>query len=153
MTEGETPELLVFLAHMGGPFWAPKDAGAWSIPKGEFDANREDPADAAGREFAEEIGLPPPQRPWIGLGSFPQSSGKVITAYAAQAQPDLQFRASNEFEMEWPRGSGRVRSFPEVDTAQWFDVPTATVKLVPGQVRILDALRGRLGEHRRRQDQ
>jgi predicted NUDIX family NTP pyrophosphohydrolase len=130
---------------MGGPFWARRDAGAWSLPKGEFDPLCEEPHVTAGREFAEEIGVPPPESPWLHLGEFPQPSGKVITAYAVLAGPELQFRASNEFTMEWPRGSGKMRSFPEVDTAAWVDLPTARVKLVPGQIPILDALVTQLG--------
>lgn len=129
----------VFLGHMGGPFWSRKDAGAWSVPKGEFDPSTEDPADAARREFAEEIGVR-----WEGpvthLGDFRQPSGKVLVVHVARAQTPVEFVASNEFELEWPRGSGRVRSFPEIDRAQWFGVDEARTKVVKGQVAVLDAL-------------
>lgn len=135
---GDPPALEVFLAHMGGPFWAHRDEGAWTIPKGEYGA-QEEPLEAARREFTEEIGVPPPTGPVVGLGAFRQPSGKVITVFAVAAQ-ELQFKGSNHFELEWPRGSGRVRSFPEVDRAQWFDLGLAAHKLVAGQVPILSAL-------------
>jgi predicted NUDIX family NTP pyrophosphohydrolase len=145
LTADADPGLLVFLVHMAGPFWARRDAGAWSIPKGEFDPSCEDPRAVAAREFHEEVGVPAPASPWLELGTFRQPSGKEITAYAVLAGPGLTFRASNTFTMEWPRGSGKVRSFPEVDAAQWVDIPTAMVKLVPGQVPIIAALATAIG--------
>ena len=131
--------LEVFLGHMGGPFWARKDDGAWSVPKGEFDPAAEDAADAARREFAEEVGIA-----WEGpielLGEFRQPSGKVLVVHVARAESPVEFVASNEFELEWPRGSGRMRSFPEIDRAEWFGLAEARSKVVKGQVQVLDAL-------------
>lgn len=132
------PTLQVFLAHMGGPFWAHRDQGAWTIPKGEYGPD-EDSLEAARREFAEEIGVPAPRGPVIALGNFRQRSGKVITAFAVAAD-DLEFVSSNHFELEWPRGSGQMRSFPEVDRAEWMSVDVAEHKLVTGQIQILAAL-------------
>lgn len=137
--------LHVFIAHMGGPFWARRDAGGWSVPKGEYDAGPEEPREVAGREFAEEIGVDAPAGPWLELGEFRMPSGKRLTAYAVEAGADLAFVASNDFELEWPRGSGRMQRFPEIDRAGWFPVDVAATKLVGGQVPILEALRERLG--------
>lgn len=131
--------LQVLIAHMGGPFWARKDERAWSIPKGEY-ADGDDPEAAAVREFCEEMGSPPPPGPRIALGTVRQSGGKRITAYAVAADFDAGSIRSNEFELEWPRGSGVVRSFPEVDRAEWVDCATARRKLVAGQVAFLDRL-------------
>jgi predicted NUDIX family NTP pyrophosphohydrolase len=139
------PGLSVFLGHMGGPFWAHKDEGAWSIPKGEFDASAESPADAARREFLEEIGVAPPDGPVADLGAWVQPSGKRVHAFAVRAHERLEFVASNEFELEWPRGSGRIRSFPEIDRAEWFPLDLARRKVVGGQVPILDALARAVG--------
>jgi predicted NUDIX family NTP pyrophosphohydrolase len=140
---GETLEVLI--AHMGGPFWARKDAGAWSIPKGEYDPTSEEPVDAAQREFAEEMGSPPPPGELVPLGSVKQSGGKVVTGFALQGNFDLAGFHSNTFEMEWPRGSGRMQEFPEVDRAEWVTVEVAREKLVKGQLPLLDALRAHLG--------
>ncbi|MBX6749040.1 MAG: NUDIX domain-containing protein [Micromonosporaceae bacterium] len=131
--------LEVLIAHMGGPYWARKDAGAWSIPKGEYDEG-EDPRLAALREFAEEMGSAPPPGELVELGAVVQPSGKVITAYALRGDFDATTVVSNEFEMEWPRGSGVMRSFPEVDRADWFDAATARGKLVKGQVPFIERL-------------
>jgi predicted NUDIX family NTP pyrophosphohydrolase len=129
----------VFLGHMGGPFWARKDAGAWSIPKGEFDPATEDAEEAARREFAEEVGVA-----WDGpvtlLGEFRQPSGKVLVVHTGLAERPVEFVASNEFTVEWPRGSGRLRSYPEIDRAGWFDLAQAREKVVRGQVPVLDAV-------------
>lgn len=133
---GGAPE--VFLGHMGGPFWARRDAGAWSLPKGLFAPGVEDPADAARREFAEEVGVPW-ERPLTFLGEFRQPSGKVLAVFASEATEPLAFVASNEFEMEWPRGSGRMRRFPEIDRAQWFTLSEARERVTRGQVPVLDA--------------
>ncbi|MQA14655.1 MAG: NUDIX domain-containing protein [Pseudonocardiaceae bacterium] len=138
--------LWVLVAHMGGPFWARKDDRAWSIPKGEY-ADGDDPEAAAAREFCEEMGSPPPPGQLVSLGTIRQSSGKWITAYAVEADFDAANIRSNEFEMEWPRGSGVVRSFPEVDRAEWVDCATARVKLVAGQVAFLDRLLEHLHQH------
>ncbi|KRE78657.1 NUDIX domain-containing protein [Arthrobacter sp. Soil763] len=139
----EQPE--VWIAHMGGPFWARKDAAAWSIPKGEY-AEDEDALDAARREFTEEIGSPPPLADYFPLGSFRQSSGKVITVFAAEADFKPERIASNTFSLEWPKGSGRIRSYPEIDDAAWFGVADARTKLVRGQLPVLDALLRHLEE-------
>jgi predicted NUDIX family NTP pyrophosphohydrolase len=136
-------ELEVLIAHMGGPFWARKDAGAWSIPKGEY-LDDEEPLTAARREFAEEMGSPPPDGDVIPLGTVKQSGGKTVTTYAVEGDFDLDGFQSNTFEMEWPRGSGRMREFPEVDRAEWMPVTVAREKLVKGQIPVLDALRDHL---------
>jgi predicted NUDIX family NTP pyrophosphohydrolase len=129
----------VMLVHMGGPFWERKDAGAWSIPKGQYDRS-EEPLDAARREFAEETGMIAPAREPIDLGTVKQPSGKLIRAFAVEGDADASAIRSNSFELEWPRGSGRVREFPEVDRAEWFELETARAKLVKGQVPFLHAL-------------
>lgn len=129
----------VLLAHMGGPFWAHKDAGAWSIPKGEHGPD-EDPLAAAAREFEEELGVAAPGGDRIPLGTLRQPSGKRITAFALEGDVDVSTTSSNEFLLEWPRGSGTIRAFPEVDRAAWFDVTQARTRLVPGQVPFLDRL-------------
>jgi predicted NUDIX family NTP pyrophosphohydrolase len=129
----------VLIAHPGGPFWARKDDGAWSIPKGEY-ADGEDPWAAAQREFAEELGLPVPAGPTIDLGSLRQSGGKVVRAFAVCADLDVTDAHSNTFELEWPRGSGKFAEFPEVDRVGWFPVAGARVKLLKGQRPLLDRL-------------
>lgn len=130
--------LWVLIAHMGGPFWARKDERAWSVPKGEY-ADGDDPETAAAREFCEEMGSPPPPGNAISLGTIKQSR-KWITTYAVEADFDASDIRSNEFELEWPRGSGVIRSFPEVDRAEWVDCATARRRLVAGQVAFLDRL-------------
>ena len=137
--EDETA-LEVLLGHMGGPFWARKDDGAWSIPKGEYESG-EDPFAAAKREFEEELGSAPPSVVYRELGSVAQPNGKVVTAWAAEAQFDAAGAVSNTFELEWPRGSGQMRSFPEIDRAGWFTAEVAAVKLVKGQRPLIDRLR------------
>jgi predicted NUDIX family NTP pyrophosphohydrolase len=134
----------VMLAHMGGPFWAKKDAGGWSIPKGEYE-HGEDPLQAARREFAEELGVAPPAGELIDLGEIRQRGGKRVRAWAVRAYLDVSDITSNTFEIEWPRGSGRMQRFPEIDRAGWFDLATARSKLVLGQVAFLDVLADRLG--------
>jgi predicted NUDIX family NTP pyrophosphohydrolase len=131
----------VLIAHPGGPFWARKDDGAWSIPKGEY-AGDEDPWDAALREFGEELGLPAPAGPRIDLGEVRQAGGKVVTAFAVHADLDVTAAQSNTFELELPKGSGKFREFPEVDRVEWVPVATARVKLLKGQLPILDTLMG-----------
>jgi predicted NUDIX family NTP pyrophosphohydrolase len=135
--------LEVLIAHMGGPFWARKNARAWSIPKGEYDET-EDPLDAARREFEEEIGSPAPPGAVAELGEQHQSGGKIIVTYAVEGDLDLAGFRSNTFTMEWPRGSGQVQEFPEVDRAEWMSLARASDMLVKGQVPILDALREHL---------
>jgi len=136
--------LEVLIAHMGGPFWARKDAGAWSIPKGEY--TDEEPVKAALREFEEELGSPPPEGPVIPLGSVKQSGGKTVTTFGIEGDFDLAGFHSNTFQLEWPRGSGRMQEFPEVDRAEWVTVEVAREKLVKGQVPVLDALLAHLGD-------
>jgi predicted NUDIX family NTP pyrophosphohydrolase len=127
------------IAHPGGPFWARKDDGAWSIPKGEY-TDGEDPLAAAQREFAEELGLPVPAGPRLDLGVLKQPSGKVVTAFAVRGDLDVTDTRSNTFELEWPKGSGTVREFPEVDRVGWFPVTQARTKLLKGQRPYLDLL-------------
>jgi predicted NUDIX family NTP pyrophosphohydrolase len=136
---GPREALEVLLVHPGGPFWARRDAGAWSIPKGEYEPP-EQPLDAARREFAEELGSAPPTGPLLDLGSVEQRSGKLIQAWALAADLDISAITSGLFEIEWPPRSGVRRQFPEVDRAQWFDLRTAREKLVGGQVPFLDTL-------------
>lgn len=138
-----TPALEVWLAHMGGPFWARKDAGAWSIPKGLYE-EPEDPLAAALREFEEEMGAQAPALEYGLLGEFRQSSGKVVTVFAAESDFQLGQVVSNTFPLEWPRGSGHIRDFPEVDDARWFAAEVARSKLVKGQRPLLDALETKL---------
>ena len=129
----------VLIAHPGGPFWARRDGGAWSVPKGEY-ADDEDPWAAARREFAEELGTPPPDGPRLDLTPVRQSGGKVVTVFAVQGDFDVTSARSNTFEMEWPRGSGRLQEFPEIDRAGWFPVAVARRKLLAGQCPLLDEL-------------
>ncbi|OBI08482.1 NUDIX domain-containing protein [Mycobacterium scrofulaceum] len=136
-TRGGVVEVLI--AHPGGPFWARKDNGAWSIPKGEY-TDGEDPWVAAQREFAEELGLSVPLGARLELGQLKQSGGKVVTAFAVHSDLDVTGARSNTFELEWPKGSGRLREFPEVDRVDWFSVAQARVKLLKGQVAFLNRL-------------
>lgn len=129
----------VLIAHPGGPFWANKDDGAWSIPKGEY-TEGEDPWVVAQREFVEEVGLPVPAGPRLDLGALKQPSGKVITAFAVHGDLDITDAHSNTFELEWPKGSGTVREFPEVDRVGWFPVAQARMKLLKGHRPFLDQL-------------
>ena len=129
----------VLIAHPGGPFWARKDDGVWSIPKGEY-AEGEDPWVVAQREFVEEIGLPVPAGPRTDLGALKQPSGKVVTTFAIRADLDVTDAHSNTFQLEWPKGSGTMREFPEVDRVGWFAVARARAKLLKGQRPFLDRL-------------
>lgn len=133
-----SPGLEVWLGHMGGPFWAKKDAAAWSIPKGLYETG-EEPLAAALREYAEEIGAPAPDADYRLLGEFRQPSGKRLTVFTAQAD-GLAFVASNTFTLEWPPRSGRMQEFPELDDARWFTIEAARKKVVKGQLPVLDAL-------------
>jgi predicted NUDIX family NTP pyrophosphohydrolase len=129
----------VLIVHPGGPFWARKDDGAWSIPKGEY-AEGEDPWAVAQREFAEEIGFSLPAGPRVDFGALKQPSGKVVTGFAVEGDLDVTDARSNTFELEWPRGSGTMREFPEVDRVGWFPVAQAREKLLKGQRAFLDRL-------------
>ncbi|MEP6842196.1 MAG: NUDIX domain-containing protein [Pseudolysinimonas sp.] len=132
--------LEVWLGHLGGPFWASKQERAWSIPKGEALAGEAD-LDVALREFAEEIGVPAPELPYVELGTYGYTSGKTVTIFAAEA-PDFEVPEvhSNMFELEWPPRSGRMRLFPEFDAARWVPALEARSFLVAGQVPAVDAL-------------
>jgi predicted NUDIX family NTP pyrophosphohydrolase len=134
--------LEVLLVHPGGPFWARKDDGAWSIPKGLVDEG-EEPLDAAKREFREETGGSPDGAA-IALDPLRQPSGKILHAWAMRGEFDLAKLISNTFSMEWPPGSGRQQEFPEVDRAAWFSMEDAWRKILKGQAPLLRDLRGKL---------
>src|SRR5687767_6184142 len=140
-------QLEVFLVHPGGPFWAKKDAGAWSIPKGEFEQD-EDPLDAARREFTEETSVVV-NGPFASLGSVRQAGGKTIHAFAAEADFDAEKIVSNTFRMEWPPRSGRFAEFSEVDRAAWYALEHATEKINPAQAELLSRLRTALEKAKR----
>jgi len=129
----------VLLVHPGGPFWAKKDLGAWSIPKGEYEPD-EDPRACALREFEEETGTRLLDDDLVELGTVVQKAGKEVTAWAARGDLDAAAVHSNSFEMEWPPRSGRQQEFPEVDRAEWFTIEAARGKLVSAQVELLDRL-------------
>ena len=131
--------LEVLLGHMGGPFWARKDAGAWTVPKGEYTGD-ETPEAAARREFTEELGLPVPPGELVDLGTVKQSGGKTVTVWALAADLDPATVVPGTFELEWPRNSGRIQEFPELDRVEWFDLETAATKIVGGQRAFLDRL-------------
>ena len=135
---GDTLEVL--LVHPGGPFWARRDAGAWSIPKGEYEPE-EDALAAARREFAEELGIQAPDGEVASLGEVAQKAGKVVRAWAVAGDLDVATVTSNTFKLEWPPRSGKLREFPEVDRAQWFALDVARKKINPGQAALLDRLR------------
>jgi predicted NUDIX family NTP pyrophosphohydrolase len=135
------PEVL--LGHMGGPFWAKKDDGGWSIPKGEHGPD-EEPIAVARREFEEELGSPVPADELVPLGELRVTSGKRLTVWAAEGDLDAAATRSNTFELEWPPRSGRLQEFPEIDRAAWFALDAARSKLVAGQVPFLDRLRDEL---------
>jgi predicted NUDIX family NTP pyrophosphohydrolase len=131
-------ELEVFLVHPGGPFWAKKDAGAWSIPKGEY-TDTEDALTTAKREFKEETGVGVDGK-FLSLGTLKQPSGKVVTAWALEQGLDPSALKSNTFALEWPPRSGRIRNFPEVDRGGWFSLPAAHDKMLKGQLEFLKRL-------------
>jgi predicted NUDIX family NTP pyrophosphohydrolase len=131
--------LEVLLGHMGGPFWAKKDAGAWSIPKGEY-GDGEDAFATAQREFLEELGSPVPATDFTPLGEVRQSGGKLLTVWAAEGDLDVTTAVSNTFTLEWPPRSGRMQEFPEIDRAAWVTVDAARDLLVKGQIPLLDKL-------------
>jgi predicted NUDIX family NTP pyrophosphohydrolase len=136
--------LEVLLVHPGGPFWARKDDGAWSIPKGEVDEH-EDALAAARREVEEETGARP-SGPFISLASLHQRGGKIVHVWAVESEFDPSSLTSNLFELEWPPRSGRRRSFPEVDRADWFDLTTASRKILASQGSVLQDLESRLSQ-------
>ena len=129
----------VLLGHMGGPYWARKDAGAWTIPKGEYD-DAEDPFVAAGREFAEELGVPAPTGEATPLGEVVQPGGKHVIAWAVEGDLDPAVAVSNTFELEWPPRSGRRATFPELDRVAWWGLAEARTKILAGQRPLLDRL-------------
>jgi predicted NUDIX family NTP pyrophosphohydrolase len=131
--------LEVLIGHMGGPFWSRKHERAWSIPKGEYDEG-EDPLAAARREFAEELGSPPPDGEAVPLGEVKQSSGKLVVVWALEGDFDPATAVSNTFTIEWPRGSANLQEFPEIDKVAWCDRATASELLVAGQVQFLGRL-------------
>lgn len=134
--------LEVLLGHMGGPFFARRDAGAWTVPKGEYEPD--EPAwDAARREFQEELGLPPPDGAAVPLGEVRQTGGKTVTAWAVEADLDPATVVPGTFTMEWPPKSGRMREFPELDRVAWFGLDRARDVIVTAQAAFLD----RLAEH------
>lgn len=140
--------LQVFLVHPGGPFWARKDFGAWSIPKGEIEEG-EDGLAAARREFREEVGQEvagPCSALSIALTPVKQKGGKVVQAWAVEGEVDAAALKSNEVEMEWPPRSGRTARFPEVDRGAWFAIAEALRRILPAQAPILEELRGKLGD-------
>ncbi|GAB3505276.1 NUDIX domain-containing protein [Amycolatopsis cihanbeyliensis] len=136
---GTGPEAEVLLGHMGGPFWAKRDEGGWSIPKGECDPE-EDPQAAAEREFREELGVPVPDGEWVALGTARQSGSKTVTIWAVHSDLNPDLVTPGTFELEWPRGSGNVQEFPELDRVAWFDLAQAETKLAKGQRVFLDRL-------------
>jgi predicted NUDIX family NTP pyrophosphohydrolase len=133
------PSLQVLLGHMGGPLWARRDAGGWSVPKGEY--LPDEPAlTAARREFQEELGLPVPEGDLVELGTVRQPSGKYVTVWAVEGDLDPGDVVPGTFDMEWPKGSGQIRQFPEIDRVHWFPLGEAREKLVTGQRPFLDLL-------------
>jgi predicted NUDIX family NTP pyrophosphohydrolase len=137
----------VLLVHPGGPFWAKKDGGAWSIPKGEF-GDGEEPLEAAKREFQEETSFPI-EGTFIPLNPVKQPSGKTVYAWAVEGDIDADAILSNTFSMEWPKGSAKTKSFPEIDKADWFDLETAKVKILKGQLGLLEQLSRNLSQRNR----
>ncbi|MFF4629773.1 NUDIX domain-containing protein [Streptomyces griseorubiginosus] len=135
--------LEVLLGHMGGPFFARRDAGAWTVPKGEYEPESESAWDAARREFEEELGLPPPDGEAVSLGEVRQTNGKVVTAWAIEADLDPATVVPGVFSMEWPPRSGRTQEFPELDRVAWFGLERARAVIVKAQAAFLD----RLAEH------
>jgi predicted NUDIX family NTP pyrophosphohydrolase len=128
----------VFLIHPGGPFWAKKDEGSWSIPKGEY-SDEEEPLKAAQREFQEETGFSV-QGPFIPIGSIKQSNGKIVHAWASEGDLDASAIQSNTFRLEWPPHSGKFQEFPEADRGEWFSIVQARKKILKAQLRFLKNL-------------
>jgi predicted NUDIX family NTP pyrophosphohydrolase len=140
----EKQGVLVFLTHPGGPFWAKKDAQAWSIPKGEFD-DIEEPRAAAWREFKEETGMEVPAGEAVELGVFKVSSNKQAHVWAIEADVDPKHVKSNMFELEWPPKSGKSQEYPEIDKAAWYSLAVAQTKIMKGQRALLETLAAHLG--------
>jgi predicted NUDIX family NTP pyrophosphohydrolase len=136
---GETA-IEVLLGHLGGPFWQRRDDSAWSIPKGEYEPGAELPLDAARREFREELGVAVPSGVLMPLGEIRQSGGKVVTAWALEADLDPESIVPGSFLLEWPRGSGTMQAFPELDRVSWFGLEAARSKIIAGQRELLDRL-------------
>jgi predicted NUDIX family NTP pyrophosphohydrolase len=137
--DGDEGRIEVLLGHMGGPFWARKDAGAWTIPKGEYEPD-EDPLSAARREFEEETGVALPVSDFLDLGEVRQSGGKVVRAWAVEGDLDAATLESNTFELEWPPKSGQMVTVPELDRFEWFDLETARSKVITAHTEFLDQL-------------
>jgi predicted NUDIX family NTP pyrophosphohydrolase len=137
--------LELLLAHPGGPMWSKRDAGAWTVPKGEIDAG-EEPLSVARREFREETGHDAPDGMCLDLGFVRQKSGKVVSAWACEGDLDPETAVSNTFPFEWPPGSGRMRDIPEVDRVAWFGPAEAREKLNPAQAAFVDRLLEAIGE-------
>jgi predicted NUDIX family NTP pyrophosphohydrolase len=144
-------EIFLLLVHPGGPFWAKKDRGAWSIPKGEY-LEEEDPFAAALREFGEEMGTIP-EGEFVELGELTQPSKKEVRAWAVEGDFDVASLKSNTFEIEWPPKSGQQKSFPEVDRAEWFRTEDARAKILPGQAEFIDRLLERISFANQRQEE
>jgi len=136
--------LQIFLAHPGGPFWSNRDFGAWTIPKGTVEEG-EDLIDAARREFREETGIEP-VAPFIPLGAIKQKAGKTVHAWGWEGDADPNAATSNTMRTEWPRGSGKWLTFPEVDRCAWFDPATARLKINPPQAELIDRLEAAIGK-------
>lgn len=136
---GSGSALEVLLVHPGGPLWARRDDGAWSIPKGEYEPG-EDPLAAARREFAEELGVEAPRGSPLALGEVRQKAGKLVSAFALAGELDPGAIVSNMFTLEWPPRSGRMREFPEVDRAEWFELAQARRRINPAQAELLERL-------------
>lgn len=134
----------VLIAHPGGPFWARRDEAAWSVPKGEY-LPGEDPLRAAYREFEEEVGLAAPAGDAFFLGERRQPGGKRVSVWALEGDLDVTDASSNTFELEWPKGSGKVQEFPEVDRVEWMPIEQAGRKLLKGQTPFLQALLEAIG--------
>jgi len=133
----------VLLGHMGGPLWARRDVGAWSIPKGGYEAD-EDPFVAARREYVEEVGVPLPDGEFLPLGEVVQANNKLVTAWAVEGDLDPGEAVSNTFELEWPPRTGRMQTFPEFDRVAWFDLDDAELRIVAAQATFVQRLRDRL---------
>lgn len=134
-----TDGLAVLLVHPGGPFWAKRDLGSWSIPKGEYGPG-EDPRTVAAREFQEETGLPLPPGDLLPLGQVRQAGGKIVTAFALEGDLDTREVRSNTFDLEWPPRSGARQAFPEIDRAEWFSAAAAAEKILAGQRPFIERL-------------
>ncbi|WP_137230939.1 NUDIX domain-containing protein [Streptomyces sp. BPSDS2] len=140
---GGERDVEVLIGHMGGPFWAGREAAAWSVPKGEY-GSEEGAEAAARREFTEELGVPVPPGEWIALGDSRQRGGKTVTVWALEAELDVASVVPGTFTMEWPRGSGVQQEFPEMDRFAWCTPEQAVERLVAGQRVFVDRLRAQL---------